>query len=342
MNKTREVIARFIVILLPVLVLCATAYGQTGLGEIAGTVTDPSGAIVVNATVTATDVATGIKTVRPSNSTGVYQILQLQPGPYTLEAVAPGFKTFKQEGITLQVEDRLTINVGLTLGQAAEVVSVTGESPLLRTQDAQTGEVVDNNFIMNLPQLQRDPLQMLTISGNVQGGGQRANGGAGAATTSGANENDTRINGGRTSGIDYLVDGISQTSGMAHTATSVTPGMEDVGEFKVITNGMSAEYGRASGGLVEMITKSGSNELHGQLFEYFQNNKLNAGSWYNNSFGISSSVSGTTISGSPWAARFSSPTSITGKTRPSSSPTTRESGIRRAAARHSVTLPPRR
>ena len=130
MKKTREVIARFIVILLPVLVLCATMYGQTGLGVIAGTVTDPSGAIVVNATVTATDVATGVKTVRPSNSSGFYQILELQPGPYTLEAVAPGFKTFKREGITLQVEDRLTINVGLVLGQSTEVVSVyRGSAP---------------------------------------------------------------------------------------------------------------------------------------------------------------------------------------------------------------------
>ncbi len=179
-------------------------YGQSGLGEIAGTVTDPSGAIVVGATVTATNVDTGVKTARPSNSAGGYQILQLQPGKYTVEAVAPGFKTFKREGITLQVEDRLTINVALALGQNTEVVSVTGEAPLLRTQDAQTGEVVNNNFIMNLPQLQRDPLQMLTISGNVQGSGTRANGRAGAAS------NDTRINGGRTSGIDYLMDGFSQ------------------------------------------------------------------------------------------------------------------------------------
>ena len=290
MKKTREVTARLVVILLPLLALCATMYAQTGLGNIAGTVTDPSGAVVVGATVTATNVETGVKTTRPSNSTGFYEILQLLPGRYTLEAVAPGFKTFKREGITLQVEDRLTINVPLVLGQSTEVVSITAEAPLLRTQDAQTGEVVDNTFIMNLPQLQRDPLQMLTISGNVQGGGQRANGGAGAAATSGANENDTRINGGRTSGIDYLVDGVSQTSGIAHTATTVTPGMEDVSEFKVITNGMSAEYGRASGGLVELVTKSGSNELHGQLFEYFQNKDLNAGSWYNNAYGKTATV----------------------------------------------------
>ena len=201
-----------------------------------------------------------------------------------MEAVAPGFKTFKREGITLQVEDRLTINVALALGQNTEVVSVTGEAPLLRTQDAQTGEVVNNTFIMNLPQLQRDPLQMLTISGNVQGSGTRANGSAGASN------NDTRINGGRTSGIDYLTDGFSQLSGIAHTASNVTPGMEDVSEFKVITNGMSAEYGRASGGLVELVTKSGSNELHGQLFEYFQNNNLNDSSWLQNSLGQKPSI----------------------------------------------------
>ena len=293
MKKTREVTARLVVILLPLLALCATMYAQTGLGNIAGTVTDPSGAVVVGATVTATNVNTGVKTARPSNSTGFYEILQLLPGKYTLEGVAPGFKTFKREGITLQVEDRLTINVGLVLGQSTEVVSITAEAPLLRTQDAQTGEVVDNNFIMNLPQLQRDPLQMLTISGNVQGNGARANGQAGAATagiSANGGENDTRINGGRTSGIDYLVDGISQTSGASHSANSVTPGMEDVSEFKVVTNGMSAEYGRASGGLVEMVTKSGSNELHGQAFEYLQNNDLNAGSWWNNANGNSASV----------------------------------------------------
>src|SRR5271157_2025363 len=116
MRKTREVTARLAVILLPLLLLCATMYGQTGLGNIAGQVTDPSGALVVAATVTATNVDTGLKSVRPSNSAGAYEILELQPGRYTLEAVAPGFKTFKQEGITLQVGDRLTINVALALG----------------------------------------------------------------------------------------------------------------------------------------------------------------------------------------------------------------------------------
>jgi hypothetical protein len=259
-------------------------YGQVGYGDIAGQVTDPSGAVVVGAIVTATDVATGVKTVKPTNSVGFYEILDLLPGPYTVEAVAPGFKTFKREGITLNVGDRPTINLSLTLGQNAEVVSVTAEAPLLRTQDAETGEVVDNNFIMNLPQLQRDPLQLLTIAGNVQGNGSRAVG------QEGPGGSDTRINGGRTSGIDYIVDGISVTTGLSHGVSQTTPGMDAVSEFKVITNGMSAEYGRASGGLVEMVTKSGSNELHGQLFEYFQNDVLNANSWEQNDLGGGKSI----------------------------------------------------
>ena len=144
-------------------------------------------------------------------------------------------------------------------------------------------------------------------------------------------------------GIDYLVDGSSQTSGIAHYATTVTPGMEDVGEFKVITNGMSAEYGRASGGLVELVTKSGSNELHGQAFRVFPEQQPER--WFLGTElpGVARRpFTGTTISGSPWAAPFSSPRSITGRTRPSSSRTMRVSGIRPAASGHSVTLPLRR
>ncbi len=258
--------------------LCAAAYGQ-GFGSIAGTVTDPSGAIVPGAQVTAINVDTGSRTTVNSNSTGVYQILQLIPGRYTIEAETKGFKTLKREGLKLEVDDRLTVDLALVLGLNTEVVSVVAESPLLRTEDAETGEVVNSTFVMNLPQLQRDPLQLLTVSGNVQGDGSRAAGGKGSGGS------DTRINGGRTSGIDYLVDGVSAGTGVSHGVTSVTPGMDAVSEFKVITNGISAEYGRASGGLVEVVTKSGNNELHGQLFEYLQNDKLNANSWEQNALG---------------------------------------------------------
>ncbi len=277
--KVRKAIARMIVLILPLLVLCASVYAQAGFGVIAGRVTDPSGAIIVGANVAATNVDTNVRTATASNSNGDFQLLQLIPGRYRIEAEAPGFKTLKREGITVQVADRLTIDLALTLGQNVEVVSITAEAPLLRTLDAQTGEVVNSKFIQNLPQLNRDPLQLLVISSNVQGSGERAEGGHPGSGS------DTRINGGRTSGIEYLVDGLTAGTGVAHGVTSVTPSMEAVAEFKVVTNGISAEYGRLSGGAVELVTRSGGNQLHGQLFEYMQNEKLNANSWRQNSLG---------------------------------------------------------
>lgn len=276
--NVKKVATPLIVVFVFLSALTATSYGQ-GFGVIAGKVADPSGALIVGAKVTATNVDTGAKTQVTSNSAGVYQIFQLIPGRYALEAEASGFKTLKREGITVQVSDRLTIDLALALGQNVEVVSITAEAPALRTQDSQIGEVVTSTFLLNLPQLQRDPLQLLTISGNVQGSGERAAGGKGALGS------DTRINGGRTSGIEYLVDGMSTATGVSHGVTSVTPRLDAVAEFKVITNGISAEYGRMSGGGVEIVTKSGGNQLHGQLFEYFQNDKLNANSWQQNTLG---------------------------------------------------------
>jgi hypothetical protein len=267
-----------IVVFLPVLAVCGTAYGQ-GFGVIAGKITDPSGAVIAGANITATNSDTNTRVTAVSNGEGVYQVFQLIPGRYSLQAEAAGFKTLKREGVTVQVSDRLSIDLKLELGQTREVVSITAEAPLLRAQDSQVGEVVNGTFLLNLPQLQRDPLQLLTIAGNVQGSGARATGGKGSGGS------DTRINGGRTSAIEYLVDGISTATGVSHGVTSVTPGMDVVAEFKVITNGISAEYGRMSGGGVEVVTKSGGNQLHGQLFEYFKNDKLNASSWSQNALG---------------------------------------------------------
>ena len=168
---------------------------------------------------------------------------------------------------------------------------MTGEAPLIRTTDAQTGEVINNTVISNIPQLQRDPLRLLVLSGNVQGGGTRAEPGS-----------DTRINGGRTVGVEYKVDGVTAGTGLGHKVVDTTPSMETVAEFKVITNGISAEYGRLSGGAVEVITKSGTNAFHGQLFEYFQNDHLNANSWSQNALGgakpkFSQNIYGGTIGG---------------------------------------------
>lgn len=252
--------------------LGAAAYGQTGgAGQIAGQVTDPSGKVIVGAKVTATNVETNVKTEAVTTDEGNYQLLQLPPALYQLDVEATGFKTLQRTGIRVQVSDRLEINLPLEVGLGSETVTITGEASLLRTQDAQQGEIVNQDMIQKLPQVERDPLRLLRIAGNVQGDGSRADGGS-----------DTRINGGRSQGLDYLIDGITAGTGAARGVSGTTPSLEAVSEFKVITNGISAEYGRISGGAVELITRSGTNDFHGQVFEYVQNDILNANSWLQN------------------------------------------------------------
>jgi len=249
-----------------------TVWGQTG--AIVGQVTDPSGAVIPGVSVTVTNTATGIETKSVSNAAGHYELINLQPGPYLLEVEANGFKKLVRPGIIVQVEDRLGIDLQPQVGNVSETVSVTAGAPLLQTEDLQTGEVVNYQMIQDLPQYNRDPLQLITLSGNVQGSGSEAGGGS-----------DTRINGGRSSGIDYLVDGVSVVIGQAHTVNGEAPSMDDVEEFKVITNGPTADIGRVSGGAVTLVTKGGTNDLHGQLFGYYQGQFLDDSGWSQKALG---------------------------------------------------------
>jgi len=251
-----------------------TAFGQGQFGSIAGIVTDSSGGAIPGAKLAAVNAATSVRIEAFSNEIGSYQLLNLTPGAYTVEAEASGFKKGHVSNVQVQVADRINLAITLDIGSLAETVNVEAEAVALRTSDAQTGEVINNTMIANLPQLARDPLALVVLAGNVQGSGARAQPGS-----------DTRINGGRTIGVEYKVDGITGQTGLGHKVVDVTPTMEAVAEFKVITNGISAEYGRLSGGVVEVVTKGGSNEIHGQLFEYFQNDHLNANSWLQNALG---------------------------------------------------------
>jgi hypothetical protein len=249
--------------------------GQAGFGSIAGTVSDQSGGVVPGAEVTATNLETNAKATAITSDFGTFQLLQLLPGRYSVAAGMAGFKTVEISGIVVHVADKLTVDLKLEVGEIGQVVTVDADTvPLLRTRDAQTGEVVTYQALQNLPQLNRDPLQLLVIAGNVGGSGERAN-----------PDKDTRINGGRTGNIEYFVDGMVAGTGIGHEVSSVTPSMEAVAEFKVITNGYAAEYGRFSGGAVELVTRSGSNALHGQVYEYIQNDVFDANTWNQNRLG---------------------------------------------------------
>jgi Carboxypeptidase regulatory-like domain len=243
--------------------------------QITGRVTDSTAAVIPEVSIDVVSLQTGSKRTTSTNGEGYYTVPLLPPGGYRMTVQKEGFRTVSRSGIQLNVDQVARIDFVLEVGEVSETLSVVAEAPLLRTEDAETGEVITNTMIQNLPQLNRDPLQLMVLSGNVQGSGERAD----------SKDQDTRINGGRNQSIDYLVDGISTVTGRAHTIGALAPSMDGVAEFKVVTNPVSAEYGRVSGGLVELATKSGTNEFHGQVFDYIQNTILNANSWEQNRLG---------------------------------------------------------
>jgi hypothetical protein len=260
--------------------------GQTALATITGLVTDSTGAVVAGAKVTVTDNATGERSNSQTNRAGIYEVTALKPDNYSVEAVAPGFKSMVHSNVLVQVSDRIGLDFQLQVGSTSETVNVTTEQPQLNTQNGELGEVVTSSMIETLPVISgnngRDPFSLLFLAGNVQGNGQAR---AGVAFTDSGSINssqgDTRINGGRTGSIEYVVDGVPATGGFVHNVLNTTPAIDAVSEFKVITNGFDAEYGRLSGGLVSLSTKSGTDQFHGQVFEYNQNAYLNANTWNN-------------------------------------------------------------
>ncbi len=242
--------------------------------QISGRVADPTGAVVPEASVSIVSSKTGVKYNASTDGLGLYLFPALQSGEYELTVNKDGFRPVKRTKIELRVGDRIRLDIDLEVGGQTQTVSVSAEIPLLRVDDAQSGLVIDNKRIQELPQYNRNPLAFALLTPNVNGTADQQ----GYST-------DFRINGGRTAKAEYLIDGVAVTTGYRHDIPPSVPSMEAVAEFKVITNGISAEYGRLSGGAVTLVTRSGTNEFHGSAYEFFRNDKLNANDWNSNRFG---------------------------------------------------------
>ena len=196
-----------------------------------------------------------------------------------LTAQKEGFRPLTRDGIVLQVGDRISLNLPMEVGAANESVTISAEVPLLRTEDAQQGLVIDNRRIMELPQYNRDALSFAQLAPNVNGKSGEAGYGS-----------DFRVNGGRTNQTEYIIDGQAVTTGYKHDIPPSVPSKEAIAEFKVLTNGLSAEYGRLSGGAVILATRSGTNDFHGSGYEFFKNDMLNANDWNSNRLGRTKGV----------------------------------------------------
>jgi len=234
-----------------------------------GTASDPSGAVIPALKVSLANEATRVARDTQTNSSGDYIFLEVPVGIYTLEAGATGFKKYVRKGVTVELNQVVQIDIVLQVGAPSEVVEVTGAPPLVDTSTTQMGAVVNERAVTNLPLASRDAYQLLQLQPGVQSpvGSDSFYGGDRAGVVS--------VNGGRGRDNNFSVNG-GEGNDLFANLPVVQPSPDSIAEFRVLTNTFDAEYGRNSGAVVNVVTKSGTNNLHGNLFEFFRNQALNA------------------------------------------------------------------
>jgi hypothetical protein len=261
---------RFCLISLLVVLFALTAMAQIQNGQFTGNVTDPSGAAVANAKVTITNHATNLSVTTTTNSTGVFTAKELPIGTYNISIEASGFKTFSDLGVALNAGTITHIDAKMTLGQAREVVEVTGQEVAVDTEDSKLASTVTSTQISNLPLNGRnvyDLIQMAPGAVNVMG-------------VDFENGHSTVVNGLREDFNGFLINGVSN-KGLSGGVNN-TPIQDTVQEFQQLQLNMSAQYGNSAGSTTNLVTKSGTNSFHGSVWEYLRNDKLDANNFFLN------------------------------------------------------------
>jgi len=278
---------RFVPLVIYITLNTFTLFAQSPNGNINGLVSDPSSAAVVGAEVVAVNDVTGLQYTTKSNSEGIYVLPNLPPGPYRVQVSKIGFKTLIKPDIVLNVQDSLSINFALLVGAFHEIVTVEGGAPLVNTESASVGTVIDRNFVESLPLNGRSFNTLLQLTPGV--------------TTAPANPGSPgqfSVAGQRTDANNFMVDGVSANFGTTATfypgesgtgtaqafsalgGTSSLVSVEALQEFRVETSSFAPEFGTAPGAQVVLTTRSGTNALHGGAYEYFRNTVFDANDWF--------------------------------------------------------------
>lgn len=258
-------------------VLTFPALGQSTSGRIVGRVADPTGAVLASVKITLVNEATGASRDTQTNASGDYNFVEVVPGSYRVEFELAGFKKNVQTSVLVNVNQVVTLNSILQIGATQEVVEVTSEAPQVDTTSTQLGAVINNRSVNELPLNTRDTYQFLQLQPGVQA--QLGNGN-GSLFYGSQDTGSVSVNGGRTRANNFSVNGGDANDQFVNLPT-VQPSPDSVEEFRVITNTFDAEYGRNSGSVVNVITKSGTNNFHGDIFEYFRNTVLDAQGYFN-------------------------------------------------------------
>jgi hypothetical protein len=247
------------------------AWAQEVTAAIVGTITDSSGAPITGATVTATDTERGTVWTAQTNDTGAYNLLRLPVGNYTVKVSQTGFQSAQQSAFTLVLNQTARVDVQLEVGKVSETVEVTSAAPVLQTQSTEVSTVIDANTNVSLPLASRNYLQLTLLAPgvtNVDPDGMRS-------PQTMLNSGRPYINGNREQANEYLIDGILNSEDK-NNETGYTPGIDAIQEFNLITQNASAEFGNYQGGVVSVSTKSGTNNFHGDLYEFFRSDYLDA------------------------------------------------------------------
>jgi len=266
----------FLLVLAALLGLSVAAWGQEVTASIVGTVSDPSGAPINGADVKATSVERGNAFTTKTNDTGLYNITRLPVGNYKLEISAPGFQRSVYPPFTLVLNQTARLDVQMKVGQVTETVEVTGAAPILQTETTEVSSIIDSTSADKLPLATRNYVQLTLLSpGAVHPSPTSFNNGDN--TASGARP---YINGNREQANNFLLDGLDNNQ-VSDNLLGYTPAPDAIQEFNLITSNASAEFGNFQGGIVSTTLKSGTNSFHGDIWEYFRNDKLNSNSWEN-------------------------------------------------------------
>jgi hypothetical protein len=268
---------RVLAFLLAFGLLTLPAFSQSTSGRILGRVADPTGAVLAGVKITLTNEATGASRDSQTNASGDFNFVEVVPGSYRVEFELTGFKKNVQTSVLVNVNQVVTLNSVLQIGASQEVVEVTSEAPQVDTTSTQLGAVINNRSVNELPLNTRDTYQFLQLQPGVQA--QLGNGN-GSLFYGSQDTGSVSVNGGRTRANNFSVNGGDANDQFVNLPT-IQPSPDSVEEFRVITNTFDAEYGRNSGSVVNVITKSGTNAFHGDLFEYFRNTILDAQGYFN-------------------------------------------------------------
>ncbi|MGH8248531.1 MAG: carboxypeptidase regulatory-like domain-containing protein, partial [Gammaproteobacteria bacterium] len=274
MSRYRSILVVFSCVLV-CLLLATGAFAQSDTAQISGYVKDATGAMVPNANVTLKHETTGFERQGKTNETGYYVVSNLPPGYYSLTVEAPGFKKYIKTQNKLDANIPATIDAVLEVGAVAETVEVVAEAARLQSETATVGRLIDSQTISNMMLNGRNPLLLALLKPGVRGGSL-------AGFTYNLTSGGFSINGSRTQDFLITFDGAVAIRTRANGTGIGAADVDTVQEIQILTANYAAEYGRSAGGQVRIITKSGSRDFHGDFYEYFRNNELDANSWSRN------------------------------------------------------------